>query len=246
MEEFRTSNGPACGGSIRYSGIIELSHPIHPAIPQWPEDPAVEFQAHSEIDRDGYFLRRFSMGEHSATHLTAPSSFYRNGATVDAFAAKDLVRPAVVVDVREESGRDADYCLSSSRLLAWEAEHGPVAPGSLVLLCTGWSARWNDPVSYLGQDETGTLHFPGFGLDAARLLIDERAAAGLGIDTAGIDCGIDLDYSVSKLTLAAPRIVLENLANLDQMPPTGTVLVIGLLRLAGGSGAPVSATAFLP
>ena len=246
MEEFRISNGPACGGSIRYSGIVELSHPIHPAVPRWPGDPAVEFQPHSEIDRDGYFLRRFSMGEHSGTHLTAPASFYRDAATADAFAAEDLVRPTVVVDVREESRHNADYCLSASRLLAWEAGHGPVLPGSLVLLCTGWSSRWSVPVSYLGQDETGTLHFPGFGLDAARLLIDERGAAGLGIDTAGVDCGVDRNYSVSKLTLTEPHIVLENLTNLERLPPTGAVVVIGVLRLAGGSGAPVSATAFLP
>jgi kynurenine formamidase len=229
---------------------VELSHPVHPAVPRWPGDPAVEFAAHSEIDRDGYFLRRFSMGEHSGTHLTAPASFHRDGATVDAYSATGLVTPAVVVDVREQTSRDADYGLSVSHLLEWEAEHGPVAPGSLVLLCTGWSGRWNDPASYLGQnagqDGDGTLHFPGFGLDAARLLIGERGAAGLGIDAAGIDCGADQGYSVSKLTLSEPRIVLENLTNLERLPPTDAVVVIGVLRLAGGSGAPVSATAFLP
>jgi kynurenine formamidase len=41
-------------------------------------------------------------------------------------------------------------------------------------------------------------------------------------------------------------IVLENLTNLDLLPPTGALLIIGLLRLEGSSGGPASVTALVP
>jgi kynurenine formamidase len=46
--------------------------------------------------------------------------------------------------------------------------------------------------------------------------------------------------------LAKQGIVLENLANLDRLPPTGTTLAIGILRLQKGSGSPAAVFAFIP
>ena len=68
---------------------------------------------------------------------------------------------------------------------------------------------------------------------------------GLGTDTAGIEPGTDSDLTVSKLVLAEFRIALENLVNLDRLPATGAVVVIGALALAGGSGSPAAVTAFI-
>jgi len=42
-----------------------------------------------------------------------------------------------------------------------------------------------------------------------------------------------------------PRLVLENLANLDQLPPTGATIVVGVLRLRGGTGSPAAVLAFV-
>jgi len=46
-----------------------------------------------------------------------------------------------------------------------------------------------------------------------------------------VDSGQDETFSTNRLVLEQPRIVLENLTNLEQLPPTGTILVIGILRL---------------
>ena len=115
-----------------------------------------------------------------------------------------------------------------------------VPAGSLVLLLTGWSGRWRDPGAYLGTDAAGQLHFPGFGLNAADLLLNERGVAGLGTDTPGLEPGIDSDLSVSRLVLSQPRIALENLANLDLLPSAGATVVIGVLKLAGRQRKPGS------
>ncbi len=219
---------------------------MSPGIPRWPSDPPVEFESWSDIDTGGYFLRRFSMSEHGGTHLTAPASYYPDGQTVDKYAPSDLMRPAVVIDVRGQCTANRDYALTTDDLIAWESQHRSVSPQTLVLLLTGWSDRWVEPDDYLGTDHNGNLHSPGFSVEAATLLMENRGVAGLGTDTAGIEPGLDDTLSVSRLVLAQPRIVLENLTNLHRLPPVGATVVISVLRLVGGSGSPAAVTAFVP
>ena len=235
----------AADGFLRLQ-TVDLSHTVSPRMPRWPKDPATIFEQWSAIGRDGYFLRRFSMGEHSGTHMVAPASYYPSGKTIEQYAARDLVRPAVVLDTQEECARDPDYTLTVYDLKRWESIYGPVPPGYVALLLTGWSDRWLDPAAYLGLDNDGGLHFPGFGYDAASVLLTERHVAGLGTDASGLEPGRDTTLSVSRLALSQPRIVLENLTNLAQLPATGAVLVVGPLKLAGGSGSPTSVMALLP
>ena len=228
------------------SRTLNLSHSISPRMPHWPGDPSTEFEDCAHTRRDGYYLRRFSMSEHGGTHLVAPASFHPDGRTAEEYPAEELVRPAVVIDVRPQCRADPDYALTVGDLANWESRHPPIPANSIALLLTGWAERWSNPQEYLGIDENGGLHFPGFSPDAASLLVNEHKAAGLGTDTAGVEPGADGGFAVSRLVLAQPRIVLENLANLHQLPPMGAVLVIGLLRLASGSGSPAAVTALLP
>ena len=236
--------------TITYRRVVDLSHGIHPGIPLWPGDPPVEIKTAAELERDGYRLNTFSMGEHSGTHLNSPSSFHAKGDTIESYPAESLVVPALVMDVRDQIetrwGADSDYTLQAADVEAWERQWGPVSPGSLVLLLTGWSERWNNPREFLGYDPQGGMHFPGFGLESARLLLDQRGAAGLGTDTHGLDPGGDAALEVNKLVLEQPRLSLENLANLVLLPAVGSTLVIGILRLKGGAGSPASVLAFVP
>ena len=224
--------------TISYTRVVSLSREIHPGIPLWPSDPQVEFEAVARLEADGYYLRRFAMGEHSGTHMNAPRSFYRNGPSIDDYAAESLVSPASVIDIREQVDADPDYALTLGDLEDWEGRHGPVPGGNMVLLHTGWQHRWGNPRKFLGLDDDGGFHFPGFGTSAARHLLMERNASGFGTDTPGVEPGTDKEFSVNKLALERHRIVLENLANLDQLPASGATLVIGVLLLSGGTGSP--------
>ena len=231
------------GESIR---LVSLSHPVSPTSPLWPGDPQVEFTEWSSISDEGFFLRRFAMSEHGGTHLTAPSSFFPDGITVNDIPAERLVAPVVVIDVQAQCLDNPDYVLSLKDIAEWESRNGHVPFGCLVLLLTGWSDYWGKSEVYLAEDSAGNLHFPGFGLNAARMLVDERGAVGLGTDSGGVEPGTDLDFSVSRLVLGKQGIVLQNLTNLDQLAPTGSFLVIGILKLVGGSGSPAAVMAFVP
>ena len=229
---------------ISYSRVIHLSHIIDNDIPQWEGDPPVEFETVTNLPEDGYYLRRFSMGEHSATHINAPNSFYPKGVGIDKYPADSLVLPAVVIDIREQALANPDYTLTLEDIFAWEAQHGEIPSESLVLLNTGWEDKWGERSAFLPRDTQGSLHFPGFGIDTVDFLLEKRLIAGVGIDTHGVDPGQDTTFAVNCLVLEKPRIVLENLTNLEQLPPTGITLVIGVLRLRNGSGSPVGVLAF--
>ena len=232
--------------SISYSHVLSLSREIHPGMPAWPGDPQVEFQTASELASHGYFSRQFSMGEHGGTHINAPNSFHAHGASIDEYPADSLVVPVAVVDVAENVGADADYAMTVDDLERWERKHGTVPAGSVVLLHTGWHSRWDSAEEYLGTSPDGSLHFPGFSAEAVRRLLYERNVGGFGIDSPGIEPGIDASFTVNRLALEQRRIVLENLCNLERLPATGVTLVIGVLRLRGGTGSPVSVLAFVP
>ncbi|RCJ15181.1 cyclase [Nostoc sp. ATCC 43529] len=237
---------PESQKSITYTRVIHLSHVIDLDIPQWTGDPPVEFETVAESNNDGYYLRRFSLGEHSATHINAPNSFYSHSIGIDQYPAQSLVVPAVVIDIREAVKANFDYALAIADILAWEEQYGEIPADCVVILNTGWQKKWFDKNAFFNQDAEGISHFPGFGSDAAQFLLEQRQIAGVGIDTHGVDPGQDSSFATNRLVLEQPRIVLENLTNLDQLPPLGTTLAIGILRLRGGSGCPVGVLAFVP
>ncbi|MEH1861970.1 MAG: cyclase family protein [Nostoc sp.] len=237
---------PQSQNSITYTRVIHLSHVIDIDIPQWSGDPTVEFETVAELNNDGYYLRRFSLGEHSATHINAPNSFHSSAVGIDQYPAQSLVVPAVVINVCQTTAVNPDYALTVADVLAWEAEYGKISGGCVVILNTGWQKKWLDKSAFLNHDAQGTPHFPGFGSNATQFLLDERQIVGVGIDTHGVDPGQDNSFTINRLVLEQPRIVLENLTNLDQLPPKGTTLAIAVLRLRGGSGSPVGVLALVP
>jgi kynurenine formamidase len=134
-------------------------------------------------------------------------------------------------------------------VLAFERANGKIAPGTIVLLRTGWSSRWPDKKTYLGDDtpnDATKLHFPSYGVEAARLLIQERRVAAIGVDVASIDYGPSTDFMVHRIAAAADVPGIENLTNLNQLPPTGVLLFALPMKIEGGSGGPVRVVALIP
>jgi kynurenine formamidase len=231
---------------ICYSRVVDLSHRIDPEMPRWEGDPTIDFDPIAQITSEGYYLRRFAMGEHSGTHMNAPNSFFADASGIDGYPPECLVMSACVIDQCAKAELDSDYVLSIEDVLAWEAVNGEIPAGSLVVLFTGWQFRWHKPSAFLNYDEQGMPHFPGFSEAATLFLLTERSIAGVGIDTHGVDAGQDATYATNRAVLAQQGIVLECLTNLEQLPPTGTTLTIGILRLKEGSGSPASVLAFVP
>jgi kynurenine formamidase len=237
---------PAFSGAPERWRVLDLSHAISDAMPQWPGD-AKSFEARTDchIETDGFFARSFWMLEHYGTHLDAPAHFIAGGLTVEAIPAERLFGSTVVFDVRDAAATNPDYELPPGRVTAWESEHARIPRGAIVLLRTGWASRWPDAARYRNQDAAGTMHFPGFGADAARILI-ERGVSGIACDTMSVDPGPSREYPVHRLALGAGLYHLENLADLSALPETGASLIVAPIKLKGGSGAPCRVFALLP
>ena len=233
--------------------LVDLTYPFDEETIYWPTAPSG-----FELERlsygptaAGFFYaaNRFCAPEHGGTHLDAPIHFAEGRQTVDELPLERLVAPAVVLDVSEKAAADPDYRLAPEDVAAFEAEHGTIPEGTIVLLRTGWGERWGDRLRYLGDDTPGDasdLHFPAYGAEAARLLVEERRVAALGLDTASLDHGPSTDFPVHQVAAAANVPGLENVAHLDELPPTGAWVIALPMKIAGGSGGPVRIVALVP
>ncbi len=233
--------------------LVDLSHAFGEETLYWPGSPnGFKLQAlHQGRVSEGYFYSAYSFcaPEHGGTHLDAPVHFAEGRRGADEVPLEQLVAAAVVIDVTGQAGADPAYRLTREDIVAWERNHGRIGAGSIVLLRTGWSRRWPDRKRYFGDDTPGDaskLRFPGFGAEAARLLVEERKAAAIGVDTASIDHGPSQDFAVHQIVNGANVPALENLANLDALPPRGAFVIALPMKIRGGSGGPLRAIALVP
>jgi kynurenine formamidase len=127
-----------------------------------------------------------------------------------------------------------------------ESTNGQIAPGSFVIMPTGWEDKWNDPKAFINQDAKGNLHFPGFAKATTMWLVSDRQIAGAGIDTHGVDPGSDTSYATNTEVANTHKIAIECMANLDQLPPKGATLILAPLQLQDGSGSPMDIIALVP
>ena len=233
------SEGALEGIASGKTRIVDLSYAINDKLVAWPGDPKVfEATVNGTVEKDGYFTRSFWMLEHYGTHLDAPAHFPPGRSTVEKIAPEKFFGPAVVLDVRSEGEKNADYQLSPAVIEAWEKRNGKIPAGSIVLLRTGWASRWPDVQRYRNTDAKGEMHFPGFSVEAAKILL-ERKISGLGCDTLSIDPGNSKDFPVHRLVLGAAVYQLENLRDLSSLPEMGASLIVAPIKLEGGSGGAV-------
>src|SRR5690606_39271513 len=144
--------------------------------------------------------------------------------------------PAAVVDVTARAAESPDYLITPDDLTAFEAEHGALKKGDIVLFRTDWSARWPDTKSYMGDDTPGRtdkLHFPGIHPDTAKLLV-ERGVKAAGIDTASIDNGPSAEFLTHRILFEAEIPALENLTNLAEVPARGAWIIAMPMKIGGG------------
>jgi kynurenine formamidase len=231
---------------------IDLTHPFDARTIYWPTAPSgfVLEQLHFGATPGGWFYaaNRFCAPEHGGTHLDAPVHFAADRSTADRVPLRHFAAPAVVLDLRAAAARDPDALLGADGVTAFERAHGAIAPGTIVLVRSGWSARWPDKKRYLGDDTPGDashLHFPGVDEAAARLLV-ARGVAAVGIDTASIDHGPSRDFRAHRVLLGADIPVFENLDGLDALPSRGAFVIALPMDIAGGSGAPLRIVAVVP
>jgi len=235
------------------ANVVDLTYSFDKNTLYWPNSPGGFELKQLAFGKTpgGYFYasNSFCAPEHGGTHLDAPIHFSQGSLTVDQIPLRQLMAPAVVIDISAKSATDADYRLTVADVADWEQHNGAIQPGTIVLLRTGWGSRYGDRKKYFGDDTPGAtdkLHFPSYSEDSARYLVSNRHIAALGVDTASIDYGQSKDFIVHQIAMGANVPGLENVANLDRVPERGAWVFALPMKIAGGSGAPLRIVAVVP
>ena len=244
-------------GTLR---IVDLTQPLGPETPviglppMFAASPGVTIDVISEYDANGpaWYWNTLRFGEHTGTHFDAPIHWITGkdlpDNACDTIPARRFVGPACVIDVTKEVAANPDFLLTRDRIESWEREHGRITAGAWVLLRTGWSTR-TDRAAFLNVGSDGP-HSPGFDADASRMLAHERDVLGVGVETIGTDAGqafgFDPPFPNHAIMHGAGKFGLASLCNLDQLPPTGALLIAAPLKIVRGSGSPLRVLAITP
>lgn len=234
--------------------LVDLTHPFNAETIYWPTEKGFQFQQGTNgLNAKGYYYaaNRFTTAEHGGTHLDAPRHFSADGQTVDELPLDRLIGEAAVIDVTTPCASDPTYLVTIDDLMAWEQAHGRQLRGMIVLLKTGWAARWGDRTGYLGTERTGPdavaeLRFPGLSPLAAAWLAQERSIKAVGIDTASIDYGPSTHFETHVVLCTANIPIFENVASLDTLPAAGAFVTALPMKIEEGSGGPLRIIAELP
>lgn len=218
--------------------LIDLTHTLSPEIPTW--EGTCGFQQTITVDYSTYpqahcRVQELSLFAGIGTHMDAPAHFITGGLTIEQIPLEKLCVPLCVINVSAQANQN--YLISPDDIHEYERTYGVITPNSLVIGYTGWERLWHNPAAYRNADSSGRMHFPGFSLKAAQLLL-ERAIAGIGIDTLSPD-GEDLTFPVHKALLGAGCYIIENIANANILPPCGARAIVMPIKIKGGTEAPV-------
>jgi kynurenine formamidase len=239
--------------------VVDLTQPLGPDTPviglppQFGASPGVTIETISRFDEKGpaWYWNTLTLGEHTGTHFDAPVHWITGkdlpDNRCDTIPPRRFVGPACVIDVTREVAADEDFLLMPAHVEAWEREHGRIPRGAWVLLRTGWSGR-ADPAAFLNVKGDGP-HSPGFHRSTSELLARDRDVLGVGVETVGTDAGragtFDPPFPNHATMHGAGKFGLASLRNLDQLPPTGAVLIAAPLKIVGGSGSPLRVLALV-
>lgn len=246
------ANAGFAGELVNPAKIADLTYTFDSTTIYWPtEKPMVHEREQWGITPGGYFYAsaKIAAPEHGGTHMDAPIHFNQNGATVDRVWLSECIGPAAVIDFSARAATDRDATLAVADINRYEAAHGKISDGAIVVARSGWGAFWPDKRRYLGTDKPGDvagLHFPGFSREAVDFLLKNRNVAAIAIDTPSMDPGNSKDFPVHRLWLGANKPGFENLANADRLPPRGATLFCIPMKIGDGTGAPTRIFALLP
>jgi len=235
--------------------ILDMTYPFGDNSIYWPTGKSFKTKPMFwGINDKGwwYASNDYSANEHGGTHVDAPIHFYQKGRTLDQIPIQEWIAPAVKIDVTKQCEENRDYLLKKEDITNFEKQHGNIPPKAWVIMYTGIDTRfYPDRKKVLGTDILGEeavkdLSFPGFSVEAVKFLLKERNITGIAIDTPSIDYGKSTEFLVHRELFKENKLAVENIANLDKLPTTGSILYVIPMLIEKGTGAPARIFAILP
>ncbi|MFS2042342.1 MULTISPECIES: cyclase family protein [Rhizobium/Agrobacterium group] len=235
--------------------IVDLSVTTGPDMPCSPPEGQRmnQYLFNTYTDPRGVFLEYVQIhDDHTGTHIDAPSHFtpsLESGlphatefgtVTIEQLDLKQLIGPAVVVDVRslvEAAPKGTHTHLAESPWISrefleeWEERHGGFQPGEIVLFRADWSDKYYKP---LPEGFEYDRSHPAPSAEAIEFLFD-RGVRHIGVDGRGIGAMQD-DNTPHWAALGRGMYATENLTNLGKLPTRGAVFIFLPHKFKGATG----------
>ena len=220
---------------------VDLHHTLEEGIPAWHTHARFGHVLYESYEL-GDVARHYGlmMSEHTGTHMDAPLHFIAEGPShygIDEIPLARLAGRAAIITAPE-----LPPCglLTAEHIQEWEENYGQIEERDRALFRYGWDRRWG-----VGVEGTSFLKdWPGLGGDAAEYLV-EKGVSLVGCDTLAVDVFGSEENPAHYALLSNEVYIVENLKNLDKLPPFCFFMAFPL-KVKGGSGSPVPAVALIP
>lgn len=228
--------------NLSKTNIVDLSHTFFPGIPHAEDMPDETTKKIYDFEKDGFQAHYYGFAGQWGTHIDVPVHFVQGGRTLEEIRPNELVLPLVVINCVKECSENPDYLLDTSKIDAFEKQYGKIPLGAFVAMRSDWSSRWPDPIKMSNKDSAGISHFPGWSVEAAKFLIEERAIGALGHEPTDTDGGKKVsadNFECEDFILQKDIYQIELLASLSEVPAIGAIVFVGFPKSKDGSGFPV-------
>ncbi len=246
---FRTAAGGAAalavtaGASVPaaladgHGSVEDMTHELHEQFPTYFGAQQLFMDQKFKFEKDHFNLFEMRVNEHTGTHMDAPLHFSKDGQSVAEIPVDNLVVPLCVIDIKARAAEKADAQVTPDDIKAWISKNGPIPAKACVAMNSGWDKHVNSD-KFRNADAEKKMHFPGFHIEATKMLVEDGNAVGMAVDTLSLDYGMSGDFATHYAWLPTNRWGIENLANLDKVPAKGATLVVGAPKHRGGTGGP--------
>lgn len=227
--------------------FVDLTHSFGTNTPVWPGFgpakivPAADPKTGTPytIAKDGFRAWQYTMVGEYGTHIDAPAHFDANGRSLDELPVQQMILPLVVFDITPKLRDEPNHAWTVADILEWEKLHGRVPPGAFAALRTDMHKDWEANPERFKREP-----FPAWTFEAIQFLYEQRHVTATGHEAMDTDTTSEMKSETWLLRHGHWQI--EMLANLDQVPPTGALLVVAWPKPKGAVGFPVRAFAILP
>ncbi len=227
--------------------FVDLTHSFGPDTPVWSGfgqakmTPASDPKTHQPytIPKDGFRATFYEMVGQYGTHVDPPAHFAETGVAMDKIPLKQMILKLVVLDDTPFLAKDPNHAFAVADLLAWEKIHGRVPKGAFAALRTDMYKDWDrDPERFKRSP------FPAWAFETIRFLIEKRGVTAIGHEAMDTDTTDKMESET--YVLQHGHFQIEVMANLDQVPATGALIVVTWPKVKDGLGFPARAFAILP
>jgi kynurenine formamidase len=227
--------------------FVDLTHAFSPASPVWSGFEQAKFSPGADpktrvpytIKNDGFRMTYYEMVGQYGTHVDPPAHFAEGGITMDKIPLKQMILPLIVLDNTPYQTNDANHAFSVADLRAWEKKHGRVPTGSFVALRTDMSKDFD-----ANPERFKRAQFPAWAFETIEFLYEQRGVVATGHESLDTDTTSKMESET--YILQQGHFQIEVMANLDQVPAKGALIVVTWPKVKDGLGFPARAFAILP